>query len=123
MRYTATGRHKGNISFHLVKNMFLFFPVGFKGNLSLLELFVFFRRGRKSNWRYPNTSPRGPLGFGAGAHGAAASFAPGAVQRPGAALQARVERGSFALRRFAGPFEGRERVVFFFGERARVVFF
>ena len=30
-----------NIDFHLVKNILLFPPVGFKGNLSLLEICLF----------------------------------------------------------------------------------
>ena len=39
----------GVLIFHLAKNMLLFSPVGFKGNLSLLEICYF--SGRKRKWR------------------------------------------------------------------------
>ena len=37
------------LNFHLLNN--IFFPVGFEGNLRLLDIFVFFSRARKRKWK------------------------------------------------------------------------
>ena len=38
--------------FHLAKHIFLFPPVGFEGNLSLLDIFIYFFAGDLSKWRF-----------------------------------------------------------------------
>ena len=47
------GRYPGNICFHLLRNIFLFSPVGFKGNLSLREIWLFVP-GVLGTWKYGN---------------------------------------------------------------------